>query len=147
MSSFWRKVCKGMFYVSFAVSEIGVIIGSSIMMSEFRDYWWIGFVVMLFAGFFVIMLHAFLGAALEMMYNIAALRKKLCGVNEETSANSNDVKAVRRDSEIKHIIAKVKPEENKDSTYVPWTCPKCGQDNEAENQYCSNCGYDIDSES
>lgn len=76
MSSFWRKCYKKIFGLSLIISTISVVVIACDMISNHNSLGWL----LLFAGvFFVIGAHALLGALLEMMYNIAALRDKYCG--------------------------------------------------------------------
>ena len=140
MSSFWRRFCKGIFYVSFVVSELGVVVVSAKLFKT-DDWWWLGLIVLLFGGFLMVMLHAFFGAALEMMYNIAALREKYCGVYENGSDEDDISHTGKAEEDDDYQNDEVSSEKN----YVQWKCPKCGAVNEGINRFCASCGLDIDS--
>ena len=109
--SVWRKFLKFIFLISLVVCTIGVLVSSIILMVKTGI---IGFVVMVFGLFGVMLLHAFIGVFLELCENIAAIRM---GGNFSVK---NCVPVI------------VSPDD--------WTCPNCGGLNAAARTFCGGCG-------
>lgn len=164
MSPFWRKFYKGMFYASIVVSFIIVLVLGVLMIRNDNPMGWL---VILAGGFLVIGAHALIGALLEMMYNIAALKEKFCGEyipdirDEDDTEDDLDTEMAEKEYMIcprcKKLITNgtmcrycgyevSSSADSANSKYIPWKCPKCKTDNAGENQYCTNCGFDIDSQ-
>ncbi len=140
MSSFWRRFLRSMFYSSIVVSVISVVIVGISMICN--DNAW-GWMVLLLGVFVVIGAHALVGALIEMMYNIAALKIKFCGSDEKittnASVNAKQEKLISDDEE--EVSMENIPDKN---GFYPWDCPKCSTRNPGKNQFCKKCGYDID---
>ena len=142
MSSFWRRFLKSMFYASIIGSVIAVVVvGISMICGD--NAW--GWMVLLLGAFGVIEAHALIGALIEMMYNIAALKTKLCGAEEEKTKSNNNTVIVEQKKQESDDEEEVSLENVPDKNgFYPWDCPKCGIRNPGKNRFCKNCGYDFD---
>ena len=140
MSSFWRKLLRRMFYSSLVCSAIAVAIAGISMICN--DNFW-GWLVLFLGVFVVIEAHALIGALIEMMYNIAALKTKYCGSDERITTNTavyTEQEKLKSDDE-EEVGLDNTPDKN---GFIPWNCPECGTRNPGKRQYCKNCGYDFD---
>ena len=106
----WRSIANVLLWLSIAASALGVLIGS---ISFFNDEnYGAGFAVLFGGAVVIIVSHTIFGLFVELCCNIAALKAKHCdGVN----------------------IGKAKSRRG-------WICGFCGNVNELEATFCTNCG-------
>ena len=145
MSPLWRRMCISLFGLSFTLWEIAVISVSGVVFGlseKIEGAWIIGLAVFLLGTLLVVMIHAYIGASLEQMQNIAILRRKLCG----DDVRSNNVtlrdliegaKSLMDDEDDEDYGDDEDDEEEAEGP--SWICPYCKTENEFSVPVCKKC--------
>lgn len=140
--SFWRKLNKVMFWLSFCLMEIAVIVVAILQFiaaGESSRYYYsgggmfvlFGFITLIGGTIVVLTIHSFWGMIVECLDNVAAMKKHMC-----SSAPSQPA-YVQYAAPAQPVYQQPAVPQQQPST---WYCAGCGTTNSGSSTFCQTCG-------